>query len=136
MWGADPASALTVTAYVLRDCLPIHLLPPPPPISVSGFHIHELRELSPGKYTVLFYRGRDGGSGGTATCPSLANKGLTVRGWPYLPELFILEQDAWPTAWLPLTPEDPVAKAADVHEAEGKSRTRRSCVKAQMGMGW
>lgn len=55
---------------------------------------------------------------------------------PHLPELFILQQDAWPTARLPLAAEVPVAKAADVHEAEGELGTRRSRVKAQMGMGW
>lgn len=63
-----------------------------------------------------------------------AQKGLGLV--PHLPELFILQQDTWPTAWLPLAPEVPVAKAADVHEAEGELGTRRSRVKAQMGMGW
>lgn len=52
-----------------------------------------------------------------------------------LPELFVLQQDTWPTAWLPLSSKLPVAEAADVHKAEGKSGPRWSCVKAQMSMG-
>lgn len=53
-----------------------------------------------------------------------------------LPELLVLQQDTWPTAWLPLAPEVPVAKAADVHKAEGKLRTGWSCVEAQMSVSW